>query len=1114
MKRLTILSIAFLIGTTAANAQDVVGDQTTQQTLNLLSPQTFEFAKQGGNPISYFSGESGFKVPVYKYQDRDFNIPINLGYSSGGFSPNKRDGIVGLNWFISGGGVITRQVHGVADERAGMWSDPTSPLAGLYWGIKNSTIVPATSKDNIFNLTVGDVPSSFFWNIDHCEVEPDDFTFNGPGLEGGRFFIENTGAVRTIGNKPYKIDLSNFATQAFGTGKTLNNSSITITADNGYIYYYGADPSDNNFMKYLEVSYSWYQTGIVSSVITAWHLRKITAPNGRSVVFDYYPFTAGFNGDLPLSVNSNHYLMTRYNSQYSNGGTNCNQFPGPGGAQFCSQGGINGTSVNDEFTKTAYLNSITVDGVVIQFQYTPKPNKFYTFSHPYNQNDLQLDAITVTSGTTLLHTYNFKYKPLGQTFPRYFLTSFQEQGGGSHEFTYNKVAPSTVTDTNLNAILPDPNTNGVDFWGYWNGGAVNGYLVPSASLNQNGDVTYTSSERNPDATKSSIGMLQQVTYPTGGYSKFYYEGHQYGNRLDRRSDHAFLPWLYTETGYAGGVRIQQIDDFDGSQTTSRQFKYVTNFTTSGTTPSGILMTWPRYIFFWHWDTGTTNGNALRINSSNYLANHYPGEGNMQYAEVSEVRMPSNGCITYKFTSYADHPDLTTLNTDYSTKLIIPVSTTFAPNNLYNNYIGIKMADRSIERGKPTQVATYKSVGSAYTIIERNDFTYTPQSTSGFSAMYSVGTLLTGGLVASYKLYYYPFLPITQTTTSYSTDATPSATLTTTAYNSGNFVQSRTVTGSDGISRQEKFTYPSDFVADADDAVLYTGAAHNTPTAIYTALTGELKALADMKKANILNRPIENIKYVNNAVVESTYIEYKDFQGIPLSKQIYPYRVWPLRTASPISGFTQAAINKTGAWTFSKSSSYDTDPKSTFNSYDTYGNLTQVTARNKLVTSYLWGYGNLYQIATGTGISGMIYYDGFEGTNGTADTNSKAGRKMLTSTTAFTFTGLTAGNKYVLSYWQRSGSVWSQVPTTITASGTSYSQTITASGSSPIDELRFYDARTMMTSYTHDPFIGITSKEDPRNIFEFYEYDLLGRLHLVRDFNRDVVRMTDYAFKVK
>ena len=84
-----------------------------------FSPQAFTMLTTESIHPDLNTGTLKVSVPIYEWKDEDFQIPINLIYSTNGFKPSRPAGIVGLGWSFQIGGVISRQIIGIDDLRNG-----------------------------------------------------------------------------------------------------------------------------------------------------------------------------------------------------------------------------------------------------------------------------------------------------------------------------------------------------------------------------------------------------------------------------------------------------------------------------------------------------------------------------------------------------------------------------------------------------------------------------------------------------------------------------------------------------------------------------------------------------------------------------------------------------------------------------------------------------------------------------------------------------------------------------------------------------------------------------------------------------------------------------------
>jgi len=118
--------------------------------------------------------------------------------------------------------------------------------------------------------------------------------------------------------------------------------------------------------------------------------------------------------------------------------------------------------------------------------------------------------------------------------------------------------------------------------------------------------------------------------------------------------------------------------------------------------------------------------------------------------------------------------------------------------------------------------------------------------------------------------------------------------------------------------------------------------------------------------------------------------------------------------------------------------------------------------------------------------------------------------------------------YVVSFWGKNCNalVNSQSPTTIgdTVNGWTYYEYLLQNanggyyieiwGSGLIDEVRLYPQSAQMETYTYNPLVGVSATCDVANHINYYEYDKMGRLIVIRDQNGNIVKKVDYAIQAQ
>jgi hypothetical protein len=206
----------------------------------------------------------------------------------------------------------------------------------------------------------------------------------------------------------------------------------------------------------------------------------------------------------------------------------------------------------------------------------------------------------------------------------------------------------------------------------------------------------------------------------------------------------------------------------------------------------------------------------------------------------------------------------------------------------------------------------------------------------------------------------------------------------------------------------------------------------------------------------------------------------------------------------------------------------------FDKCDDLGNILQVTSKSNPVNSFIYGNSKQYPLAQViNGSQADIAYTSFE-TDGNGnwsypgtisiDPTSPTGTGCYSlSTGAITKAGLTSGTTFIVSYWSKSPNPYSvnglsnPVISGPSINGWTYfehevtASNISISGTGYIDELRLYSKGAQMVSYTYSPLIGITSKCDVSNHITYYEYDSFGRLSLIRDQDKNILKKLCYNY---
>jgi len=474
-----------------AEAQQKIG----LESLIPPAPNAAELGKYGTYPVGKVTGIPDIGFPLYEIHSGSLKLPISLSYHAGGIRVNEKSTDIGLGWSVAAGGQISRTVYSAADEGQYGYFNYTPPSYNELYAITN-----------YYTMATYNIVANTGYDL-----EPDLFAYNIGG-KSGKFHMDINHNFVTVPFEPIKIQKNNDAGGKLG---------FQLTDDDGVIYHF------NNYgTSYTEGTTEGGPIGPRTTVST-WYLTYMISPD----LVD----TISFTYDTQVT----HDVMEQY--VYPIGKDNSGLVMG---ASSSVDGFVAGAQkIESQITYTELMiKKIIFKNGYVQFnrntQRTDSDDQIYSLDEMqlYSSNNLLLKRFSFNHGyfTASPFTndaYHYRLK----------LTGFTEADStGQFQKTYGFDYNSTA--------LPPYNSSNMDYWGFANG-ASNLTLIPLTTILQSSihstsiqgvsfsndgigldntaTWTFGDANREPSATNMTAAMLSKVTYPTGGYSTFDFEPHQY-----------------------------------------------------------------------------------------------------------------------------------------------------------------------------------------------------------------------------------------------------------------------------------------------------------------------------------------------------------------------------------------------------------------------------------------------------------------------------------------------------------------------------------------------------------------------------------------------------------
>jgi len=1088
-KQKLFLILLFLISLFKITAQP-----RSEQLLKVVppSPNVASLGKYGEVPISLYTGVPNISIPLYEIKDGSLDLPITLSYNAGGIKVEEIASSSGLGWTLNAGGIIGRTVRGLPDEISS-WQPQLQDNT-----VENIILSGNSSK---IQQLVKDVDAGY------RDGEADMYYYNFNQLSG-KFFYDQKGVIHILPDKNLLI--------------SPVSNGWKLTTEDGTVYTF------NKVEEVRSASCSGDQSNTV-----AWFLTNIKSPDGkRDITFSYeranYTYQTLIGQIKYFSVNGT--------------GNSCLQDPDP--------------CLGSQNYNTHRLVKIDFGDGYINFKYNNVRCDL--------MEDKSMDQMDIyTKSNQLIKRFKFQYSYFGnnsdgcniytQNSKRLKLVSITEGSIATEK-------PPYIFEYNEAINLPDRLSYAQDHWGYYNGKINNPYLISTftTTVFSGAQVTFPGADRRANPETAQAGILTKIKYPTGGETLFTYESNTVSDNYQEaqtteqvltfgvsnqsvsrvpnpyESDVLVIPspgaqvkfnisglnsalwqgcdivqclvikdnsstpftqlsdsrngttdfWpagsyklrLVYECGVnaianfnvsviaqisitqtvdarpVGGLRIKQIEDKSGVAGQSVVKKYKYHKENDVIHSSGVLVNFPDYGY----DLGVEK--ILRDEGGG-------PQGSPSYCFYRVRQSFSNYPLATTQGSYVGYSHVTEDLGDngerrysYNAYPDVNSSFPFAPVQNFDWTRGFLLSTKDFVRKNGTLILAKETIHTPIGMNQRRVYGIK----TGKDHMIVDNGEVRPSIQPLPKYSFYPTITehfaLMQTKEKiYDQNDLTKFIETVIDYTYSQkhlqLIQAKTITSRSNQTTKEEIIsnkkYPFDYTFNS------------------APLGAEAIGIKNLQDIHAVNAVIEeytikqSINSINNQIsgqriVAGGITTYK-------SDKPYPDKLFRLEIGFPLSIINFGNGSDLKADTFIKNANVDVNnsynPAVIFNSYDDNGNITTQQKSNDVKKSYIWGYNFKYPVAE---IVGVDY--------ATVIANSNLNQSVLQSTSTS----------------DRDMRV-------------------------ELNKIRNTFPSALVTTYTYNPLIGITSECDVNNKITYYEYDNFGRLKIIRDNDQNIFKKICYSY---
>lgn len=1156
-------------------AKDMVaqGSESNGNIMNIMnqsptSPTSASLGKYGDLPVTESVGIPTIDIPIYEIKAGNITLPISLSYHASGIKVDEMASWVGLGWSLNAGGVITRAVKGLPDDKQ-PWKGYLFQSDYINDSIPQNAQIEVTSNSPGLGSMYETLRQVIEGEIDFM---PDEFFYNALG-HTGKFLLEaeNMGQSNMSVNTvliPYE-DLEIKCNLGIPT-KIL---SFKMVDASGIIY---------NFNK-VETQTSQHST---SNPIPAmedlpvdlsWYLSSVSDPkSGLGISFEYEieQFKTDVNWSHQKDVIINPALGNCFNIGMSQMDISSDiDAPRLKAINFPTGKVVFNAAQSNR--QDVYGMSKALDNICV---YDNKDNLIKKFKLSTGYFDAN-DGLSPENFRLRLDKFQQLSIPTNNVIAEYIFEYSQER-------------------------LPKRGTLKQDLWGYF--GRNNDTFPKRLDIIEDGQKYFTLSYETKypgEVADVAANSLTKITYPTGGSTAIEYENNTYG-----------------ETG-EGDVRIPIIQNVPYTNaTTPNTNTYAQpitgNFIISDTGLAKISCFYTRSIIY---QTGNGDpivecipmGTAALYRNGSHFHTFQPGE--------YYLRMPPG---TYNFSS--------NITQEHCEKALLRVNLDFGKIIGYNDFArGPGLRVRQLSDIDPYTPANNKTTEYTYNydslpgkssgkllslpmpMFEQSSYSSQLGSSCSWYRIYNsylnpisshqggyivyeevikkIAGANSGKIINRYSARHFAnsvkFPEIPPYNESYMRGL-PTETL---VIDENNYLkEKRAFTyGKDRIKRVKgavalichynythinpvghhylvsTYAIPTARVLKKSESVIeyfdygnqrtqsttysYNNIAQMIPSLMKTTFQDgsteskvvqyardyvipsttsdqELLAIKSLQTDRMFDSPIETYvtREKNNVskIVSGNYYEYLSNSGGALSK------IFSLNLSEPLTSYFPAVVSGNSMF---KDSHYEEE--ASFSKFSLGRPAVMRQKGGKVMTKLYNGTDpkEVSVLVSGADLSEIAYAD-FDGgktgwsytPSGVTATGSFTGSNSYNLTVDGIIATVPAGS-YHICYWSNSGakSINGQGPIStgdlhngwrLYKHLVSTTGNVTLSGNGLVDDIRLYPENASMETFTYKPLVGLTSRSDASNIVTFYEYDAVGRLSAVKDADGNIIQESSYQYQ--